>query len=201
MSENAINTITNTLSDRVKFLSLAMVIKLFLCLFSWIKVNGEDFIVRGVCYSPVPIGENVNTSPFGDYFTKQYRDIWARDLPLIKKVNNNNKKLINKKIYFVLRYVFLFYIKHGDFVRWVRMLSGYMDGIAKLTTKSFLTQFTTLASKCAFSLSLFLSFSLSVFLFLPMFLLFFFITPLTFFISIYFRSWLLFLLELQKCIQ
>ena len=52
-------------------------------------INGEPFIVRGICYSPVPINESAYFAPYGDYFTTDYSFIWLRDLPLIKAMGAN----------------------------------------------------------------------------------------------------------------
>ena len=52
-------------------------------------VNGEPFLVRGICYSPIPINESVYFAPYGDYFTADYSFVWLRDLPLIKAMGAN----------------------------------------------------------------------------------------------------------------
>jgi len=52
-------------------------------------VNDQPFLVRGICYSPIPINESVYFAPYGDYFTADYSFIWLRDLPLIKKMGVN----------------------------------------------------------------------------------------------------------------
>jgi hypothetical protein len=50
-------------------------------------VNGEPFIIKGVNYSPVPIGiDPEGTSPYGDYFTGEYSPIYERDLPLLREI-------------------------------------------------------------------------------------------------------------------
>lgn len=54
-----------------------------------IRIDGEPFFVRGVCYSPVPINESSYFSPYGDYFTAEYSYLWMRDLPLIKAMGAN----------------------------------------------------------------------------------------------------------------
>lgn len=56
-------------------------------------VNGEKFAIRGVCYSPVPIGESPSFSPNGDYFTSKYAYIWSRDLPSIKAMGANTIRI------------------------------------------------------------------------------------------------------------
>lgn len=52
-------------------------------------IDGKATILRGVCYSPVPINESVYFSPYGDYFTNDYSFLWLRDLPLIKAMGAN----------------------------------------------------------------------------------------------------------------
>jgi len=52
-------------------------------------VADQTFLVRGICYSPIPINESVYFAPYGDYFTADYSFIWLRDLPLIKKMGVN----------------------------------------------------------------------------------------------------------------
>lgn len=56
-------------------------------------VDGQPFQIRGVCYSPVPIGESVNFAPFGDYFTVKYMYMWKRDLALIKQMGANTIRI------------------------------------------------------------------------------------------------------------
>ena len=52
-------------------------------------MGDEPFLIRGMCYSPVPINESVYFAPYGDYFTPDYSFIWLRDLPLIKSMGVN----------------------------------------------------------------------------------------------------------------
>ena len=53
-------------------------------------VNGEPFTIKGVDYSPVPIGvDPETTSPYGDYFTPNYSPIYERDLPLLRQMGAN----------------------------------------------------------------------------------------------------------------
>src|SRR4051794_2977665 len=54
-----------------------------------ILVDGNKFFIRGINYSPVPIGEDVNYFPYGDYFTLDYAYQWERDLKLIKAMGAN----------------------------------------------------------------------------------------------------------------
>ena len=52
-------------------------------------VNNKPFLVKGICYSPVPINASVYWDPLGDYFTEEYSYIWLRDLPLMKAMGAN----------------------------------------------------------------------------------------------------------------
>jgi len=59
-----------------------------------ISVGGKTFIMRGVGYSPVPIGDDPEiVTPFGDYFTSQYHAIYDRDLPIIRQIGANAIRL------------------------------------------------------------------------------------------------------------
>ena len=48
-------------------------------------VNEQPFIIKGVGYSPVPIGSNKGK----DYYTTKYADLYNRDLPIIRNMNAN----------------------------------------------------------------------------------------------------------------
>jgi hypothetical protein len=55
-----------------------------------ILVNGQPLIVRGVCYQPTPVGDNpAQAAPWGDYYTMNYRDIYERDLPNLRRMGAN----------------------------------------------------------------------------------------------------------------
>jgi hypothetical protein len=59
-------------------------------------VNGQPFTVKGVVYSPVPIGDDPETmSPYGDYFTSDYSGIYNRDFPLLSDMSANTVRLWN----------------------------------------------------------------------------------------------------------
>ena len=58
-----------------------------------IHIDGQLFKVKGIAYSPVPIGESVNFPPFGDYFTADYVYIWSRDLPALQAMGVNTLRL------------------------------------------------------------------------------------------------------------
>lgn len=57
-------------------------------------VNGEPLTIKGVNYSPIPIGVDPEiTSPYGDYFTPNYSPIYERDLPLLRQMGANTIRL------------------------------------------------------------------------------------------------------------
>lgn len=65
-----------------------------------ITLNGERFIVKGVNYSPAPIGSDTAWIPFGDYFIPEWKTIYQRDLPVLRKMGANSVRL-----YFMYPYV------------------------------------------------------------------------------------------------
>ena len=55
-----------------------------------LTMNSAPFLVKGVVYSPVPIGADPETMPpYGDYFTSDYSNIYSRDLPLLRQMGAN----------------------------------------------------------------------------------------------------------------
>ncbi len=61
---------------------------------SQILVNGEPLFIKGVCYSPAPIGSNpLYQKPYGDYFTPVYAPLWHRDFPLMKLMGVNTVRI------------------------------------------------------------------------------------------------------------
>jgi hypothetical protein len=39
-------------------------------------VNGTRTVIKGMNYSPVPIGAQPGDSPYGDYFVPNYSNVW-----------------------------------------------------------------------------------------------------------------------------
>lgn len=57
-------------------------------------VNGAEFLMKGVVYSPVPIGDDPETMPpYGDYFTGDYKNLYGRDLPILRDMGANVLRL------------------------------------------------------------------------------------------------------------
>lgn len=55
-----------------------------------VLLDGNPIFIKGVCYSPAPIGANpIFEAPYGDYFTGEYLELWKRDLPLIANLGAN----------------------------------------------------------------------------------------------------------------
>jgi len=49
-----------------------------------ILVDGQRFFARGVCYTPIPVGES-----YGDWLGESTQSIWLRDLDLIQEMDLN----------------------------------------------------------------------------------------------------------------
>jgi len=59
-----------------------------------LSVNDAPFQVKGVGYSPTPIGHDPEIrAPFGDYFTSDYQKIHERDFPLLRVMGANTLRL------------------------------------------------------------------------------------------------------------
>jgi hypothetical protein len=58
-----------------------------------LKLNGQPFVVKGMNYSPVPIGTAPGNPPYGDYFVPNYANVWKPDLDKIREAGINVIKL------------------------------------------------------------------------------------------------------------
>jgi len=59
-----------------------------------LSVNESIFQLKGVSYSPIPIGHDPEVqAPYGDYFTSEYQDIHKRDLPFLRLMGANTVRL------------------------------------------------------------------------------------------------------------
>lgn len=59
-----------------------------------LMVNNAPFTIKGVLYSPVPIGADPEAqAPYGDYFSPAYTAIHDRDLPLLRDMGANTLSL------------------------------------------------------------------------------------------------------------
>jgi hypothetical protein len=58
-----------------------------------IKLNGQPFVVKGMNYSPVPIGTAPGIAPYGDYFVPNYANVWKPDIDNIRAAGINVIKL------------------------------------------------------------------------------------------------------------
>lgn len=58
-----------------------------------LAVNSQSFTIRGINYSPVPIGQDPYNPPYGDYYTSAYSSIHTRDLTQIRQMGANSIRL------------------------------------------------------------------------------------------------------------
>jgi hypothetical protein len=58
-----------------------------------IFVDGKKMVIKGMNYSPVPIGTVPGKPPYGDYFVPNYRNVWKPDLAMIRAAGINAIKL------------------------------------------------------------------------------------------------------------
>lgn len=55
-----------------------------------ILLDGSVFEVQGICYQPAPIGDDVSAGlPYGDYYTAEYSNLWARDFANLRTMGAN----------------------------------------------------------------------------------------------------------------
>ncbi len=60
---------------------------------SQLKLNGQPFVIKGMNYSPVPIGAAPRYIPYGDYFIPYYANVWKPDLDKMREAGINVIKL------------------------------------------------------------------------------------------------------------
>jgi hypothetical protein len=58
-----------------------------------LRLNGTQMVIKGMDYSPVPIGTAPGTSPYGDYFVPQYTNVWTPDIQSMRAAGVNAIKL------------------------------------------------------------------------------------------------------------
>jgi hypothetical protein len=58
-----------------------------------LKLNGSAFAIKGMNYSPVPIGTAPGFVPYGDYFIPYYANVWKPDVDKMRAANINVIKL------------------------------------------------------------------------------------------------------------
>lgn len=58
-----------------------------------LNVNGNPFAIKGMNYSPVPIGTYPSYIPYGDYFIPYYANVWKPDVDKIREADVNVIKL------------------------------------------------------------------------------------------------------------
>jgi hypothetical protein len=58
-----------------------------------LKLNGQPFVIKGMNYSPVPIGAAPRYVPYGDYFIPYYANVWKPDVDNMRAAGINVIKL------------------------------------------------------------------------------------------------------------
>jgi len=56
-------------------------------------LDGKPFVIKGMNYSPVPIGAAPRYIPYGDYFIPYYANVWKLDLDKMREAGINVIKL------------------------------------------------------------------------------------------------------------
>jgi hypothetical protein len=56
-------------------------------------VNGSRMVIKGMNYSPVPIGVQPSEAPYGDYFVPEYQNVWMPDIQNMRAAGVNAIKL------------------------------------------------------------------------------------------------------------
>ena len=63
-----------------------------------LTLDCEPFLMRGVAYSPAPLGDDPGYSePWGDYFTEEYLQLFSRDFALLASAGVNTLRLYSFK--------------------------------------------------------------------------------------------------------
>lgn len=61
-------------------------------------LDGKPWLMRAVCYSPVPVGWDPDWfEPYGDFFTNDYAGIFERDIPLMAAAGVNTMRIYTLK--------------------------------------------------------------------------------------------------------
>lgn len=58
-----------------------------------LQLNGKPFAIKGMNYSPVPIGTAPGNPPYGDYFVPNYVNVWRPDVNKMREAGINVIKL------------------------------------------------------------------------------------------------------------
>ena len=58
-----------------------------------VKLNGKPFFAKGMGYQPVPVGSHPNDYPNGDYFMKEYSNIYEPDIKKMRDMGVNAIKI------------------------------------------------------------------------------------------------------------
>ena len=58
-----------------------------------LQLDGKPFAIKGMNYSPVPIGSAPGVAPYGDFFVPTYANVWKPDIDKIREAGVNVIKL------------------------------------------------------------------------------------------------------------
>ena len=58
-----------------------------------LRLNGTQMVIKGMNYSPVPIGTAPGNPPYGDYFVPEYANVWMPDIQSMRAAGVNAIKL------------------------------------------------------------------------------------------------------------
>jgi len=58
-----------------------------------LQLDGKPFAIKGMNYSPVPIGSAPGVAPYGDFFVPTYANVWKSDIDNIRGAGVNVIKL------------------------------------------------------------------------------------------------------------
>ena len=62
-------------------------------------LDGEPWLMRALCYSPIPVGWDPDWfEPYGDFFTSEYAGIYERDIPLIAAAGVNTLRIYTQAL-------------------------------------------------------------------------------------------------------
>ena len=61
-----------------------------------IKLNGQPFVIKGMNYSPVPIGAAPRYTPYGDFFIPYYANVWKPDVDKIRRGGHQRNQIVRR---------------------------------------------------------------------------------------------------------
>jgi hypothetical protein len=62
-------------------------------------LDGEPWLMRALCYSPIPVGWDPDWfEPYGDFFTSEFAGIYERDIPLMAAAGVNTLRVYTQAL-------------------------------------------------------------------------------------------------------